>query len=75
MKSFLLPVCMRIFGLGKKAAGGRYCVRTVGAASALRARLLRSYVPLRCDRMKMCALAIPASRRILYQTEKIEILL
>ena len=24
-----------------------YCVRTVGAALALRARLLRSYVPLR----------------------------
>ena len=70
MKLLFLPVCMRIFGLGKKAAGGRYCVRTVGAASALRARLLRSYVPLRCDRVKTCALTIPASRRILCQSEK-----
>ena len=42
-----------------------YCVRTVGAALALRARLLRSYVPLRCDRVKTCAITIHASQRML----------
>ena len=47
-----------------------YCVRTVGAASALRARLLRSYVPLRRDRVKTCAITIHTSRRTLSQSDK-----
>ena len=52
-----------------------YCVRTVGAASALRARLLRSYVPLRRDRVKTCAITIHTSRRTLSQSDKSGILL
>ena len=52
-----------------------YCVRTVGAASALRARLLRSYVPLRRDRVKTCALTIHISRRTLSHSDKSGILL
>ena len=47
-----------------------YCVRTVGAASALRARFLRSYVPLRRDRVKTCALTIHTSRRTLSQSDE-----
>ena len=60
-----LPVEIRFSGRERKQPGGMYCVRTVGAASALRARLLRSYVPLRRDRVKTCALTIHTSRRIL----------
>ena len=71
MKSLFLPVCMRIFGMGKKTAG-RQVLRT--APLEQRRHLERVFcalnVPLRCDRMKMCALAIPVSRRILYQTGK-----
>ena len=42
-----------------------YCVRTFGTASALGTRLLRSYVPLRSDRTKVCAITIHTSRRTL----------
>ena len=42
-----LPVEIRFSGRERKQPGGMYCVRTVEAASALGARLLRSYVPLR----------------------------
>ena len=42
-----LPFEIRFSGRERKQPGGMYCVRTVGAASALGARLLRSYVPLR----------------------------
>ena len=52
-----------------------YCVRTVGAASALRARFLRSYVPLRRDRVKTCALTIHISQRTLSHSDKSGILL
>ena len=52
----------------EKQPGDMYCVRTVGAAPALRARLLRSYVPLRCDRVKTCAITIHISRRIFYKS-------
>ena len=69
-----LPVEIRFSGRERKQPGGMYCVRTVGAASALRARLLRSYVPLRRDRVKTCALTIHTSRRTLYQSEKSELL-
>ena len=54
---------IRFSGWERKQPGGMYCVRTVGAASALRARLLRSYVPLRRDRARARALTIPALRR------------
>ena len=67
-----LPFEICFLGWERKQPGDRYCVRTVGAASALRARLLCSYVPLRCDRVKTSALTIPVSRRILYQYGKYE---
>ena len=63
---------IRFSGWERKQPGGMYCVRTVGAASALRARLLRSYVPLRRDRVKTCALTIHTSRRTLSQSDKSE---
>ena len=47
-----------------------YYVRTVGAASVLRAHLLRSYVPLRRDRVKTCAITIHTSRRTLSQSDE-----
>ena len=46
----------------RKQPGGMYYVRTVGAASVLRAHLLHSYVPLRRDRVKTCAITIHTSR-------------
>ncbi len=52
----------------EKQPGDMYCVRTVGAAPALRTRLLRSYVPLRCDRVKTCVITIHISRRIFYKS-------
>ena len=58
-----LPFEIRFSGWERKQPGDMYCVRTVGAASALRARLLRSYVPLRRDRARARALTIPALRR------------
>ena len=61
---------IRFSGWERKQPGGMYCVRTVGAASALRARLLRSYVPLRRDRVKTCALTIHTSQRTLSQSDK-----
>ena len=61
---------IRFSGWERKQPGDMYCVRTVGAASALRARLLRSYVPLRRDRVKTCALTIHTSRRTLSQSDK-----
>ena len=63
---------IRFSGWERKQPGGMYCVRTVGAASALRARFLRSYVPLRRDRVKTCALTIHTSRRTLSQSDKYE---
>ena len=64
---------IRFSGWERKQPGGMYCVRTVGAASALRARLLRSYVPLRRDRVKTCAITIHTSRRTLSQSDKYEV--
>ena len=64
---------IRFSGWERKQPGGMYCVRTVGAASALRARLLRSYVPLRRDRVKTCALTIHTSRRTFSQSDKSEV--
>ena len=65
-----LPSEIRFSGWERKQPGGMYCVRIVGAASALRARLLRSYVPLRRDRVKTYALTIHTSRRTLSQSDK-----
>ena len=69
------PSEIRFSGWERKQPGGMYCVRTVGAASALRARFLRSYVPLRRDRVKTCALTIHTSRRTLSQSDKSRIFL
>ena len=68
--ALFLPFEIRFSGRERKQPGGMYCVRTVGAASALRARLLRSYVPLRRDRVKTCALTIHISRRTLSHSDK-----
>ena len=65
-----LPFEIRFSGWERKQPGDMYCVRTVGAASALRARLLRSYVPLRRDRVKTRALTIHISRRTLSHSDK-----
>lgn len=70
--ALFLPSEIRFSGWERKQSGGMYCVRTVGAASALRARLLRSYVPLRRDRVKTCAITIHTSRRTLSQSDKSE---